>query len=84
MASDPYAKIADTDPAVVRTIADRLEVRAANPDQRAMLETISAISIGLPSAQVVEIGCGTGPVSRVLGRRSTPLRSVLGSIRHPF
>lgn len=77
MASDPYAKIVDTDPAVVRTIADRLEVRAANPDQRAMLDTYLGDIDWPTGAQVVEIGCGTGPVSRVLAALEAPA-TVLG------
>ncbi len=77
MVSDPYAKIAETDASVVRTIADRLEVRAAHPDQRAMLDTYLG-DIGWRSgAQVIEIGCGTGPVSRVIAERSEP-DAVLG------
>jgi len=77
MASDPYAKIAETDPDVVRTIADRLEVRASHPDQRAMLETYLD-DIGWPEgAAAVEVGCGTGAVSRVIAARSEPA-SVLG------
>ena len=77
MASDPYAKIADTDPAVVHTIADRLEVRAANPDQRAMLDAYLGDIEWPADAKVVEIGCGTGPVSRVLAALEAPA-SVLG------
>lgn len=77
MASDPYAKIAETDPAVVRTIADRLEVRAANPDQRAMLDTYLGDIDWPAEAKVVEVGCGTGPVSRALAALDAPA-SVLG------
>jgi ubiquinone/menaquinone biosynthesis C-methylase UbiE len=77
VASDPYAKIADTDPEVVRTIADRLEVRAAHPDQRAMLDTYLGDIDWPTDAQVVEIGCGTGPVARVLAALDAPA-SVLG------
>ena len=77
MASDPYAKIAETDPAVVRTIADRLEVRAANPDQRAMLDAYLGDIDWPAEAKVVEVGCGTGPVSRALAALDAPA-SVLG------
>ncbi len=77
MASDPYAKIADTDPTVVRTIADRLEVRAAHPDQRAMLDAYLGDIAWIEGARAIEIGCGTGPVSRVMAARPEPA-SVLG------
>lgn len=77
MTSDPYANIAETDPDVVRAIADRLEVRAAHPDQRAMLDAYLG-DVGWPAdANVVEIGCGTGPVTRVIAARVEP-KSVLG------
>ncbi|CAN0533811.1 unnamed protein product, partial [Laminaria digitata] len=69
--------IADTDPDVVRSIADRLEVRAAHPDQRAMLDTYLADIEWPAEANVIEIGCGTGPVSRVLAALDAP-SSVLG------
>ena len=77
MASDPYAKMAETDPEVVKTIGDRLEVRAAHPDQRAMLDTYLGDIAWPKDAAVIEIGCGTGPVARVLAARAEP-GSVLG------
>ncbi|MDA0367833.1 MAG: methyltransferase domain-containing protein [Proteobacteria bacterium] len=77
MASDPYAKIVDTEPALVRTIGERLEVRAAHPDQRAMLDAYLADIVWPQDARVVEIGCGTGPVARALASRPEP-GAVLG------
>ncbi|MSO65499.1 MAG: class I SAM-dependent methyltransferase [Alphaproteobacteria bacterium] len=66
---DPYASIATTDAAIVRAIADRLELRAAHPDQRAMLDLYLSDIAWPMGARVVELGCGTGPVARVLAAR---------------
>ena len=69
MASDPYANIAQADKKVVQAIAERLEVRAAHPDQRAMLDSYLDDITWPTGARAVELGCGTGPVSRVLAAR---------------
>ncbi len=64
--ADPYADLAAADPALVAQIGDRLELRAADPQQRAILQTYLG-DVQFPrDARVLEIGCGTGPVSRVL------------------
>jgi ubiquinone/menaquinone biosynthesis C-methylase UbiE len=66
---DVYATIADADVAMQERLADILEMRAADPQQRAMLDSYLA-ELRLPSpARVVEIGCGTGSVTRVLAGR---------------
>jgi SAM-dependent methyltransferase len=44
-----------------------LELRAADPQQRAMLETYLTDVTFPPGARVLEVGCGTGAVTRVLG-----------------
>jgi ubiquinone/menaquinone biosynthesis C-methylase UbiE len=63
---DVYATIDQADEAVQRQLADVLELRAAEPQQRAMLDNYLA-DVELPAdAQVLEIGCGTGAVTRVL------------------
>jgi ubiquinone/menaquinone biosynthesis C-methylase UbiE len=63
---DVYATIQGQPREVVETIASALDVRAASPQQRAMLGSYLA-NIGFPSAaRVVDIGCGTGPVTEVL------------------
>ena len=66
---DVYATIAEADPGLVERIADALEIRAADPQQRAMLETYLADIPFPPAACVLEVGCGTGPISRALARR---------------
>ncbi len=61
-----YATIAEADPAVVEGLTEILELRAADPQQREMREAYFA-HIGFPpNANVVEVGCGPGPVARAL------------------
>ena len=59
---DVYATIAEVDIAVQQRLADVLELRAADPRQRAMLEDYAARLA--PRGELLEIGCGTGAVSR--------------------
>jgi ubiquinone/menaquinone biosynthesis C-methylase UbiE len=66
---DVYAVIAEVDVATQERLAGILELRAADPQQRAMLDAyLSEIEFG-PSARVLELGCGTGAVARVLARQ---------------
>ena len=68
---DYYNIITETDPAVVKTIAEVLEVRAADPAQRRMLDAYLG-EIAFPqAARVLEIGCGTGAVARHLATLPT-------------
>ena len=65
---DVYATITDVDVAVQERLADILELRAADLQQRSMLDSyLSEAELG-SGARVLEIGCGTGPVTRVLAR----------------
>ena len=66
---DVYATIADADPALVARLADALEIRAADPQQRAMRDAYLADVPFPPEARVLEVGCGTGAVSRALAGR---------------
>ena len=63
---DIYATIAEADAVIVERIAVALETRAADPAQRAMLESYLAEIAFPPHAHVLEIGCGTGAIARVL------------------
>jgi ubiquinone/menaquinone biosynthesis C-methylase UbiE len=66
--ADVYAAITDADPAMVERIAEILELRAADPQQAAMRRAYLA-DIALPDrARVLEVGCGTGAVTRELAR----------------
>ena len=50
-------------------LADILELRAADRQQRAMLDSYLSEIEFRPGARVLEIGCGTGAVTRVLARQ---------------
>jgi ubiquinone/menaquinone biosynthesis C-methylase UbiE len=64
--ADVYASIADADPALVERIAEVLELRAGDPQQQAMRQAYLG-DVGFPDgARVLEVGCGTGPVTRTL------------------
>ena len=74
---DPYASIVQADKGMQARLADVLEVRAADPQQRAMLKAYLS-ELQLPSAaRVLEVGCGTGPVGRVLAEMPG-VREVVG------
>src|SRR5687767_9148945 len=63
---DVYATIAAAAPTVQENLADVLELRAADPKQRRMLEQYTS-RLALPTAaRLLEVGCGTGAVSRFL------------------
>ena len=63
---DVYATITEADEATQVQLADVLELRASDLQQRAMLHDYLG-DVAFPrGAGVLEIGCGTGPVSRVL------------------
>ena len=64
-----YAAITDADPALVARIAETLELRAADPQQAAMRRAYLG-DIAFPDrAAVLEVGCGTGAVTRELAAR---------------
>jgi ubiquinone/menaquinone biosynthesis C-methylase UbiE len=73
---DPYASIADTDASVQARLADVLELRAADPQQQAMLQAYLSEMDLPPRARALEIGCGTGAVSRTI--RATLRVEVVG------
>jgi ubiquinone/menaquinone biosynthesis C-methylase UbiE len=64
---DVYATIAEADAAMQERLADVLELRAADPAQRAMLEDYAARLA--PSGELLEVGCGTGAITRHLATR---------------
>jgi ubiquinone/menaquinone biosynthesis C-methylase UbiE len=65
---DVYARITETDPALQRRLAEIIELRFSDPRQRAMLDAYLA-EIEFPQgARVLEVGCGTGAVTRTLAR----------------
>ena len=66
---DVYAAIAEVDVATQERLAAILELRAADPQQRAILDAYLAEVEFPPSARVLEVGCGTGAVTRLLAGR---------------
>jgi ubiquinone/menaquinone biosynthesis C-methylase UbiE len=66
--SDVYATITEADPATQDRLAGIMELRAADPLQRALLESYLAGLEFPPGARVLEVGCGTGAVTRVLAQ----------------
>jgi len=63
---DVYTTINELDTEAQERIAAVLELRAADPDQRAMLERYVAELELPPGARVLEVGCGVGSVCRFL------------------
>ena len=66
---DVYAAIAEVDVATQERLAAILELRAADPQQRVILDAYLGEVEFPPSARVLEVGCGTGAVTRLLARR---------------
>ncbi len=65
---DVYATIDQATPELQDRLADIIELRFADPRQQAMLHAfISEIDFP-PQAKVLEIGCGTGAVTRTLAQ----------------
>src|SRR5262245_39785597 len=63
---DPYARITEVDASLQARLSEILELRAADPQQRAMLGSyLSELQVP-PGAKALEVGCGTGAVSRAL------------------
>ena len=74
---DPYISIAQADTGMQARLADVLELRAADPQQRAMLNAYLS-ELQLPGeASALDVGCGTGAVSRVLAEMPA-VREVVG------
>jgi ubiquinone/menaquinone biosynthesis C-methylase UbiE len=74
---DVYATIADADAELQHKLADVLELRAADPRQREMLEEYAA-ALDLPDrCELLEVGCGTGAVCRYFAA-SDPVAHVTG------
>ena len=63
---DVYATIMQADPSVVEVVGNAMELRATDPQQQQMLsDYLSRIEFA-GSARVLEVGCGTGAISRKL------------------
>jgi arsenite methyltransferase len=65
---DVWASVVELDAAMQDRLAEVLETRGADPQQRAMRRTFLE-EIGFPErARVLEVGCGTGVLARQIGR----------------
>jgi ubiquinone/menaquinone biosynthesis C-methylase UbiE len=65
---DVWSKVAELDPSMQDRLATVLETRGAEPQQQAMRRAFLT-SIDFPAnAQVLDIGCGTGVLTRVMAR----------------
>jgi ubiquinone/menaquinone biosynthesis C-methylase UbiE len=74
---DPDAFIAQADEALQARLADVLELRASDPQQRAMIDPCLS-ELELPNnARALEVGCGTGAVTRILATMPG-IRKVVG------
>jgi SAM-dependent methyltransferase len=63
---DVWASVAELDDAIQGRLADVLETRGADPRQQAMRRDFLA-DVAFPArARVLEVGCGTGVLTRVL------------------
>jgi SAM-dependent methyltransferase len=68
---DVYAHITEADEATLDVVAAAMELRATDPRQQEILATYLARIDWPPVARVVEIGCGTGAITRALAARPT-------------
>jgi ubiquinone/menaquinone biosynthesis C-methylase UbiE len=72
---DVYLTIAQAPAVLQNQLADVLELRAADAQQRAMLETYLS-GLPLKGARVLEIGCGTGAICRRLARDAASVTGI--------
>jgi ubiquinone/menaquinone biosynthesis C-methylase UbiE len=68
---DVYADIAAADRSTLENLARILELRAADPQQVAMRVSYQSEIELRPGTVLLEVGCGTGPVSRALAQLRT-------------
>src|SRR4051794_36120158 len=80
---DVYVTITEADGAVLERLAEILELRAAEPEQVAIRDAYLDDVDLPPAARVLEVGCGTGAVSRAIARRPG-VAAVVASDPSPF
>ena len=67
---DVYSIITELEPAVVEQLATAMEVSAADPQHQTMVDAYLAELDPPAGARVVEIGCGTGAITRMIAARA--------------
>jgi ubiquinone/menaquinone biosynthesis C-methylase UbiE len=65
---DVYIRVTEAAPPVLDGLMAALELRAADPQLRAMLSAYLTDAALPRGARVVEVGCGTGAITRALAR----------------
>jgi ubiquinone/menaquinone biosynthesis C-methylase UbiE len=68
VATDVYSRISEVDPAIQARLADVLEMRVVDARQRDLWTAYISTIEFVPEARVLEIGCGTGAVTRLLAQ----------------
>lgn len=63
---DVYAAITQAEPATLEKLADAMEISAADQQHRAMVEAYLADLDLAANARVLEVGCGTGAIARLI------------------
>ena len=66
--ADVWSTVSDLDPAMQERLAAVLETRGADPRQQAMRRAFLATVPFRSKARVLEVGCGTGVLTRILAR----------------
>ena len=78
MARDLYSRLDEVDELTLRTIAGILELRGRHPQQQAIRAAYLDALGDLGGLAVLEVGCGTGVVTRDLAARVGPGGTVVG------
>lgn len=78
MARDLYSRIEEIDETTLRTLAGVLEIRGRHPQQVAIREAYLSALGDLSGQRILDVGCGTGVVTRDLARRAGPDGKVAG------
>ena len=74
---DLYSRTEELDAQTLRGIAEVLELRGRHPQQQAIRAAYLDLVPAWAGRRVLEIGCGTGVVSREIARRVGPTGSVI-------
>lgn len=75
---DVYSRLDQIDEGALRSIADVLELRGRHPRQVEIRQAYLDLLGDLTGQRVLDVGCGTGVVTRELARRVGPIGDVHG------